>query len=660
MSAGTHGDLAIRRVLALRGPNLWANFPVIEAWVDLGRWKDAASDELPGFNERLMAWLPSMIEHRCSVGERGGFFERLRRGTYPAHILEHVALELQTLAGTPVGYGKARAMVAEGVYRVVVRYREEALGRACLEVARDLLQAALEGRAFDVAGAVAGLRARAAEVLPDAGTAAVVAAARERGIPAIRLKEGSSLFQLGHGARQRRVWASQTDATAAVGEAIALDGELTHALLRPLGVPVPEGRLVEGDDDAWDAAEEVGTPVTVRPSSRVFGPGVAAGLTTRAQVVAAYAAARAESAYVAVERTTPGAVHHLLVVGGRLAAAVRREPGEEARGSESEGLVDVTDAVHPEVAMRALEAARGVGLDVAGVDLVAESIARPLEGQGGAILRVRVKPDLEAYLEPSLSPPRPVGEAIVGALFPEGRDGRIPLVGVAGGRGRREVARLVSAILGASGLRVGLGGAGYVEVGGRRPAARVGDGDAAARSILIDPAVEAAVLEVARAEVLASGLGFDRCAVAVVGGLDDAPTAEDWGFEEPDDALRGERCVVEAVHPDGWAVLRADEPRVAAMAEHARGRVILAAPDGALPPLASHRARGGRAVWVRDGQVVRAEGNREQPPLRVDRPEVPVEWLLAVAAAWALEIEDAAIRAGLEAPPAVTTPGAAG
>ena len=130
--------MEIRRIFALRGPNIWSRYPVLEAWVDLGDLKDRPSSSMPGFNDRLMAWLPTMIEHRCSVGERGGFFSRLRDGTYPAHILEHVTIELQSLAGTRVGYGRARETTEEGVYRVVVRYRDERLARACRDLKLDL------------------------------------------------------------------------------------------------------------------------------------------------------------------------------------------------------------------------------------------------------------------------------------------------------------------------------------------------------------------------------------------------------------------------------------------------------------------------------------------------------------------------------------------
>jgi len=230
--------MEFRRVLALRGPNLWAYFPVLEAWIDLGVRKDLASTDIPGFNERLMSWFPSMIEHRCSVGERGGFFERLRRGTYLAHILEHVTLELQNLAGADVGYGKARASSEDGVYKVVVEYEEEDVARAAIEVGRQLLLAAIEGQDFDVAGEVEKLRKLNESVRLDPITAAVVEAARRRGIPRRRLEQ--NLVQLGCGSKQRRIWRGQTDAVSALGSYVAESPRLSRKLLQSIGVPVAE------------------------------------------------------------------------------------------------------------------------------------------------------------------------------------------------------------------------------------------------------------------------------------------------------------------------------------------------------------------------------------------------------------------------------------
>jgi cyanophycin synthetase len=338
--------MEFRKVLALRGPNIWTNSPVIEAWVDLGEL-DRPSTDFPGFNDRLMNWLPTMIEHRCSIGERGGFFERLRQGTYPGHILEHVTLELHGLVGVDVGFGRARETSQPGVYRVVFAYAEETLGRQCLVVARELVLAAIHDRPFDVKGEVQKLRALADEVLLGPSTRAIVAAARLRGIPARRLNTGS-LVQLGYGARQRRIQAAETDRTGAIAEEIAQDKELTRTLLAAVGVPVPQGRTVADADDAWAAAQEIGVPAVVKPQDGNQGRGVATNLTTREQVAAAYRAAlqESQSGQVVVERFALGHDYRLLVVAGRVVAAARREPAQvSGDGVHSvRELIDIANA----------------------------------------------------------------------------------------------------------------------------------------------------------------------------------------------------------------------------------------------------------------------------------------------------------------------------
>ena len=241
--------MEIRKVYALRGPNIWASFPVLEAIVDLGPYKDSASHELPGFNDRLMNWLPSLVEHRCSVGERGGFFQRLPEGTYPAHILEHVCLELQCLAGSSVGFGKARETAEPGIYKVVVRFREEAVGRRALEVAQKIYLAAVHDHPLDIAEEISQLRSLLHETQLGPSTRSIVDAAIARDIPTQRLNAGS-LVQLGWGAKAHRIWTAETDQTSAIAETIAQDKELTRRLLRTVGVPAPAGRPVEDAEDA--------------------------------------------------------------------------------------------------------------------------------------------------------------------------------------------------------------------------------------------------------------------------------------------------------------------------------------------------------------------------------------------------------------------------
>src|SRR5271157_3169120 len=311
--------MEFRKVLALRGPNIWTNAPVIEVWVDL-KDLDRPSTDFPGFSDRLMSWLPTMIEHRCSIGERGGFFQRLRDGTYPGHILEHVTLELQSLAGREVGFGRARETAEPGVYRVVIKYYEEQLALTCLHAARELILAAIHDRPFDVKAEVQRLRDFAHEACLGPSTSAIVEAAKARGIPTRRLN-AQSMVQLGYGAKLRRIQAAETDRTGTIAEMIAQDKELTRTLLKAVGVPVPEGRPVTDADDAWAAACDIGVPVVVKPRDGNQGRGVATNLTTREQIITAYQAALAESKQVVVEKFAPGHDYRLLVVGGKVVAA---------------------------------------------------------------------------------------------------------------------------------------------------------------------------------------------------------------------------------------------------------------------------------------------------------------------------------------------------
>ncbi len=610
----------IRKVLVLRGPNYWANFPVLEAWVDLGPLKDSPSDELPGFNDRLMAWLPTMIEHRCSIGERGGFFERLRRGTYQAHILEHVALELQSLAGDEVGFGRTRETAEEGVYKVALEYLEEAVGKAALEAARDLCLAAVYDKPFDVAESIRQLRALAQQSRLGPSTKSIVEAALARGIPARRLNTGS-LVQLGYGARSRRILAAETDRTGAIAESIAQDKELTRTLLRAVGVPVPEGRAVESAADAWAAAEEIGLPVVVKPQFGNQGRGVATNLSAKEQVLAAYDAARQEESTIVVEQFAPGGDYRLLVVGDKVVAAARREPAqvigdashtveelvrlanEDPRRGEDhatalskifldavalqvladQGLTptsipandvrvlirrnanlstggtatDVTDLVHPDVAARAIDAARIVGLDIAGVDVVAIDISSPLESQRGVIVEVNAAPGLRMHLEPSVGKSRPVGEAVVGTLFAPGENGRIPIVAVTGVNGKTTTTRFISHILQGTGRRVGMTCTEGIFIDGRRIQTGDCSGPQSAQNILLNPAVDAAVLETARGGILRAGLGFDRCDVAVVTNIGEGDHLGLADINTLDKLARVKRTIVEALAPSGAAVLNA-------------------------------------------------------------------------------------------------------
>ncbi len=714
-------DIKFLEIRHLRGPNQWTYRPVIEAVVDIGEFEDFPSNTLPGFVERLTTFLPSLIEHRCSYGERGGFLRRLEEGTWIGHILEHVSLELQNLAGMPGGFGKARETSQRGIYKVVIRAWHEEVSRFALESGRELLLAAVEDRPFDLAGRVEALRDMAERKLLGPSTASIVeaATAKDRRIPAIRLLADGNLVQLGYGKLSRRIWTAETDETSAIAETISRDKDLTKSILQACGVPIPEGRLVNSPADAWEAAEEIGVPVVVKPHDGNHGRGVFTNLMSREEVEAAYPAALNEGSGVIVERYIRGSEHRLLVVGDKLIAAARgetvsvvadgkstlnelvdlqvnsdprrgaaeefpldvvildkhpvalleiRRQGFEPDSIPPEGreiliirtgnhTCDVTDLVHPETAETATLAARVVGLDIAGVDLVCEDISQPLAGQRGAIVEVNAGPGLLMHLKPENGEPRPVGRAIVDHLFPCGGNGRIPVVGVTGSYGKTTVARLVARLLTLSGKRTGLTCSDGLFIDSRRSEA----GDCAhweaARRVLMNRAIEAAVFENGSDAILVDGLAYDRCQVGIVTNMDVARHTGRFYVDTPEQVFTVLRTQIDLVLPGGAAVLNAAEPQLVEMAKLCDGEVIFFASDPELPALVSHIEQGRRAVIVRYGQVMLADSEGEAALTRLG--DIPLtedgknreqieNVLAAIAAAWALGITPDVMRIGVE------------
>ncbi|MDP3438830.1 MAG: cyanophycin synthetase, partial [Azonexus sp.] len=311
-------EIIIRDIISLRGPSIWTYPPSIEAWIDIGEFEDFPTNKLPGFTERLTAWLPSLVEHRCSYNEHGGFLRRLQEGTWIGHVLEHVALELMTLGGLPDGFGRTRETTTRGVYKLVISNWQDDITKTALELGIELILAAVNDQPFDLADATKTMRRRVDRKYLGPSTAAIVNAAEARGIPAIRLLDDGNLVQLGYGAAMRRIWTAETDQTSAIAETISRDKDLTKTLLSSCGVPIPEGREVNNADDAWDAAEDIGLPVCIKPTDGNHGRGVFIDLNTREEVAKAYGIAVNEGSGVLVERSIRGAEHRLLIIGGKL------------------------------------------------------------------------------------------------------------------------------------------------------------------------------------------------------------------------------------------------------------------------------------------------------------------------------------------------------
>ena len=317
-------DLKLLRINYLRGPNIWTYRSVLEVWLDLGELEDYPSNKIPGFKDRLVALLPALIEHHCGVGERGGFLQRLEEGTWAGHILEHIVIELLNLAGMPTGFGQTRSTSRHGVYRMVFRAREERVARAALDEGHKLLIATIQGESFDVKTAVNRVRTEVDNCYLCPITACIFDADTDRRIPHILLND-VNLVQLVYGASQRRIWTAETEFTSAIAEGIAGDKDLTKSLLKSCGVPVPEGQIVNSPEEAWEAAQDIGLPVVVKPSDANHGRGVTLDLHEQADIEAAYHVAYPEGSDVMVERFIPGHEHRLLVVGDRVVAAARGE-----------------------------------------------------------------------------------------------------------------------------------------------------------------------------------------------------------------------------------------------------------------------------------------------------------------------------------------------
>jgi len=635
-------ELQFLRIAYLRGPNIWTYRPVLEAWVDIGALEEAPSNTIPCFYERLAGWLPSLIEHRCGVGERGGFLKRVREGTWMAHVLEHVAIELQNLAGLQAGFGKARETSQYGIYKVAIRARNEDVGRAALFAARDLVMAAIEDTPFDVAAVIHDLRRKIDEHHLGPSTACIVQAAAERGIPVTRLNDGN-LVQLGYGALQHRIWTAETERTSAIAESIAADKDLTKRLLQSCGIPAPEGAVVENADAAWSAAQEIGLPVVVKPIDGTHGRGVTLDLSCEADVRAAFAVAEAESSSVIVERFVRGREYRLLIVGDKLVAAACREAEEDA----DKGFVDVTDSVHPENAELAALAARIVGLDIAGIDIVAEDISRPLAEQEAVVIEVDAGPGLLTYLPPASRKPQQISDAIITHLFPvAGQQGRIPIFGITGTEKTTAIAQRLAALLRLAGYRVGLACRDGLYFGHRQVDQRNAVSWAAGERVLMNRLLDIAVIESDAALILREGLAYDRCQIAIVtdtGGLE-ALANDD--ILTPEQLCQVLRTQIDVVLPSGAAVLNAHDPRLVEMASLCDGEVIFYATDATLSAIVEHCADGGRAVVAADGQILLMHGNNITTLSNHNTPDLEI--LATVAAAWAFGVNATLIRFGIE------------
>jgi cyanophycin synthetase len=694
--------------------------------LDIEDLEQRPSDQVPGIAEALEAVFPSIYGHRCSVGEPGGFLQRVRNGTYAGHMVEHVAIELQNLIGFSVGYGKTVDSYEKGIYHVVYRYRDEATGLAAGEAAVEIVRRLYDKKHVDLEPMIAHLKdVRDAHALgPSTGT--IVEAAKARGIPWYNLTEGTSYTQLGHGIKQRRFQATVTDASGIIGHSIADDKDWTKQILGDAGIAVPRGATCHSWDEVKAAAEWIGWPVVTKPLAGNHGSGVSTDIYTLDDLKSGYEAAlarvRDNSGGVIVESYIKGEDHRLLVVGGKLIAAARRRPAhvtgdgtstiqalidsanadprrgvghenvltqihvdkQTHRMLEQAGLTldsvpgdgemvflkstanistggtatDLTDEVHPDIRFSMERIARHVGLDIIGIDLLAENLTTPLSEQSAGVVEVNAGPGFRMHMAPTHGTPRPVGQHVIDMLFPDPTDdGRIPITAITGTNGKTTTTRLTSHILRQSGHSVGMGCTGTVEIDNHVILRGDYSGPAAAGAVLREPTVEHAVLEVARGGIMRRGLGFDECDIGVLLNIASDHLGE-RDIHTLDELARCKTVVVDAVKKEGgFCVLNADDPLVMEHGTHwARGEIIYFTMNPDNPDLQDHLGEMRMVLTVKNGRIVLLRGKVTVDIVGVN--DVPIAFeghapfnvqnamaAAAVALAHGIEIDD--IRAGL-------------
>ena len=654
-------------IKTMKGPNYWSvrrhNLTVMV--LDLEEMEQFPTNKIDGFGERLEAMFPSMYSHRCSVGCEGGFFQRVKEGTWMGHVIEHIALEIQTLAGMDCGFGRTRGYGEEGVYFVVFNHMVGKVGEYAAKASFRIAEALIANKEYDLDEDIMNMK----EIRQNEGlgpsTSSIIKEAEARGIPWIRLNK-YSLCQLGYGANQKRIQATVTSETSNIGVEIACDKEETKDLLEQAEVPIPKGDIIRTERGLKEAVDYVGFPLVIKPVNGNHGRGITTNINSLDEALIGFKEAKEVSRLVIVEKYITGEDHRLLVINNKLVAAAKRTPAhvigdgkstiqelvdevnkDERRGYGHEKVLteidinsltleilkemdmttesvpkkgemvklkstanlstggtaeDITELIHPYNVFMAERISKIIGLDICGIDIMAEDLTKPLNKSGGAVLEVNAGPGFRMHLQPTSGLPRNVGGHVVDMLFPPGSNSRIPIIAVTGTNGKTTTTRLIAHIAKMKGKKVGYTTSDGVYIQNRLLMTGDCTGPKSAEFVLKDPTVNFAVLECARGGLLRAGLGFKKCDIGVVTNV-----AGDHlglkGIHTIDQLAKVKGVIPETVHKDGYSVLNADDDRVYAMRNNIESQFALFSMDEQNPRIKRHSSRGGIAAVYENGYI---------------------------------------------------------
>lgn len=664
----------------MNGPNYWSarRHKLIVMLLDLEEMEERPTDKIPGFLERLEKLMPSLYSHRCSEGVPGGFFMRVKEGTWMGHVIEHIALELQTLAGMDTGFGRTRESDKKGVYHVVFSYQEAKAGTYTAKAAVRIAEALINGEEIDLENDIQTLREIREDERLGPSTGSIVEEAVRRKIPWIRLNR-HSLVQLGYGVNQQRIQATVASTTSSIAVELACDKEETKNLLEAAEIPVPRGRIVYNEEELKAAIDKIGYPIVTKPVDGNHGKGATTNILTWEDAVNGLIAAKKYSRAVICEKFITGRDFRVLVINYKFVAAALRTPAavtgdgkstiqqlidivnsDPRRGYGHEKVLtsikvddftndilqkkgytletvlkkdeelwlkptanlstggtatDVTDYVHPANIVMAERIARVIGLNICGIDIMAEDLSTPISENGGAVLEVNAAPGFRMHLDPTEGLPRNVAEPVIDMLYPPGSSARIPIIAVSGTNGKTTTTRLIAHIVKQAGHKVGYTTTDGVYVQNQLMMRGDCTGPVSAEFVLRDPTVDFAVLECARGGILRAGLGFHNCDVAVVTNV-----AEDHlglqGIDTLEKLARVKAVATQTVLPEGYAILNADDELVYKMHEGLDCKVAYFSLDEHNARIKAHCEKGGLAAVYEHGYITILKGNWK---IRIDK-----------------------------------------